>query len=323
MEIKKSLYVLLRNLIVVVVLMILLITISNYLKHYTNIYVGSSTHTQMFITDLMTIAVPLFITFLAFLITTLRWKSESYSIKDNLIVYKHGVLNKQIRNYPIENIESISFDQSLLGKVFNYGSIYLIGSAKHKNILMVNIDNPHKFYLYIKKYISGNVINSFKDQSLDEIIKKSENDNIEFKSSFRWDFRQNKVNKDLEKTIMKTIAGFMNSSGGILVIGINDEGSILGIEADYRTLQKKTADGFANLFTQTFYTYIGLEYRYLVRIDFEKIENKDICTVHVNQSTVPIYLKDDKLSEFYVRTGNSTNMLNVREANTYIKLHWI
>lgn len=321
MEIKKSLFVLLRNLIFIVLLMSFVLIFLNYLKHFTGLY-KNATHNEIFNIDLITLILPIFITFLAFILTTLRWKSEGYFIEGNLLVYKHGILNKQIRHYPIENIESISFDQGFIGKILNYGSVYLVGSTKHKNILIHDIDDPVRCYKYLKKFIAGDSKNSLHNQSLDEIIKKGEDDNIEFKSSFRWDLRQNKVNKDLEKTIMKTIAGFMNSTGGILIIGIDDEGNALGLKGDYNTFQRKTADGFANHFTQTFDVYIGLEYRYLVRIDIQKLEDRDVCIVHIDSSKMPIYLKDDKLNEFYVRTGNSTNMLNVREANTYIKLHW-
>jgi membrane protein YdbS with pleckstrin-like domain len=321
MIVKKSLFVLLRNLIAILVLMTLLLISLDFLKHYTDIY-NKFSHSQIFILDLLTLVIPLVITFVAFIVTTLRWKAESYSVEENLLIQKNGILNKQIRHFPIENIESISFGQSVLGKLFNYGTIYLIGSTRHKNINLENIDNPNESYSYLKRYISGNRSNSFHELGLNEIIQKGENDNIEFKSSFRWDLRQNKVNKQLEKVIMKTITAFLNSLGGILVIGIDDNGTVVGIESDYNTLQKKSSDGFANHFTQTFDAYIGLEYRHLVLIDFQKIENRDICTVHVNASNVPIYLKDSNVNEFYIRTGNSTNMLNVREANTYIQLHW-
>jgi predicted HTH transcriptional regulator len=57
---------------------------------------------------------------------------------------------------------------------------------------------------------------------------------LEFKSSLRWGVPEGGVNKTLEKVIVKTIAGFLNSKdGGTLLIGVADNGTILGLEGDY------------------------------------------------------------------------------------------
>jgi hypothetical protein len=62
-----------------------------------------------------------------------------------------------------------------------------------------------------------------------EIIGNGENDFVEFRSSIRWDYATKKINKTLEHDIAKTIAAFLNSEGGRLFIGIDDNGSVLGI----------------------------------------------------------------------------------------------
>jgi predicted HTH transcriptional regulator len=50
--------------------------------------------------------------------------------------------------------------------------------------------------------------------------------------------------KLLEKVIAKTIAAFMNSAGGTLFIGVDDEGYPVGLQNDYGTLKKQASDGF-------------------------------------------------------------------------------
>ena len=55
------------------------------------------------------------------------------------------------------------------------------------------------------------------DKNLTALILKGESDDLEFKSSFRYDYRQQKVNKALETVIIKTLAGFMNTQGGSLL----------------------------------------------------------------------------------------------------------
>ena len=71
---------------------------------------------------------------------------------------------------------------------------------------------------------------------------------VEFKSSLRWDVRQNCVNKDLEKVIVKTVAGFLNAHGGTPLIGVDDHGVPVGLVPDFKTLRKKDRDGFCCTF---------------------------------------------------------------------------
>ncbi len=78
---------------------------------------------------------------------------------------------------------------------------------------------------------------------ISDIISKGENNEVEFKSSLRFDYTENKINKELEYTVAKTISAFLNTKGGIILIGVDDSGKALGIKADYETLKKKNADG--------------------------------------------------------------------------------
>ena len=61
---------------------------------------------------------------------------------------------------------------------------------------------------------------------LQTLIAQGESANLEFKSSFRWDLRENKVNRALEGVILKTLAGYMNGNGGTLLIGVADDGAL-------------------------------------------------------------------------------------------------
>ena len=79
-----------------------------------------------------------------------------------------------------------------------------------------------------------------------ELINGGENERVEFKSSMRWDYKENRVNKNLEGVIIKTLSAFLNSSGGTLLIGVDDLGDVIGIGKDLKTLGggKKNLDGF-------------------------------------------------------------------------------
>ena len=152
-----------------------------------------------------------------------------------------------------------------------------------------------------------------------DLLNKNEQENLEFKSTFRWDMRQNIVNHTLEKSVMKTIAAFLNSQGGHLVIGVDDNKKTLGLALDYSSLARKDADGFENHFTQIFNNMIGAEFRQFIKLNLSQVDGKDCCVVSVSPSHKPAYLKSDNNSEeFYIRTGNGTTALKLSEANAYI-----
>jgi type I restriction enzyme R subunit len=69
-------------------------------------------------------------------------------------------------------------------------------------------------------------------RSIDELIENDEDDAVEFKSTARWDIREQRRNSALEDAIVKTVAAFLNTEGGDLLLGVGDDGSIVGIERD-------------------------------------------------------------------------------------------
>ncbi len=160
------------------------------------------------------------------------------------------------------------------------------------------------------------------DKNLTALISKGEDDDLEFKSSYRYDYRQQKVNKVLENVIIKTIAGFMNSRGGSLLIGVADDGSIIGLEADYNTLSRKDSDGYTQLLMSAIADKMGTPACKLVKILFHTHEEKEVCRIIVLPSPMPVYAKDDNQARFYLRTGSGTRELDIQEAITFIKAKW-
>ena len=68
------------------------------------------------------------------------------------------------------------------------------------------------------------------EQDVAALIAGGESGSVEFKSSLRWDLKKGERNRALEGVILKTLAGFMNSEGGTLLIGVADDGGVVGIE---------------------------------------------------------------------------------------------
>lgn len=161
-----------------------------------------------------------------------------------------------------------------------------------------------------------------KPETLSDYLAAGENATLEYKSSLRWDIRANQVNTTLQKVIAKTIAGFLNTEGGVLLVGVSEDGSIYGIENDLMTLKRKDKDGFEQALTQVVTDYLGTEFCKYVHIKFEEKEEKTICLVQIEASPRPVFLKDKIGKEFYVRAGNTTRPLDVEATHEYIGMHW-
>jgi predicted HTH transcriptional regulator len=161
-------------------------------------------------------------------------------------------------------------------------------------------------------------------KTVDYYRKVGENEKIEFKSSLRWDLYQKQPNKKLEDVIAKTISGFMNTDGGVLLIGVADDGSILGIENDINSLSRKDLDGFQQRLIQIVDNYIGTMFTKYIHINFENKNEKTVCIIKVERSPrKPAYFNDKDNEEFYIRAGNTTRPLKRQETVDYVKDHFI
>ncbi|MEH6579502.1 MAG: ATP-binding protein [Amphritea sp.] len=159
-------------------------------------------------------------------------------------------------------------------------------------------------------------------KNLEALIEQGEGPTLEFKSSFRWDLEKSSVNRALETVVIKTLAGYMNVAGGTLLIGVADNGKILGLDNDYLTLKKKDRDGFEQAVMTAVSTNLGADLCQFVQILFHSIEKLDVCRVIVAPSGRPVIIKQGGNPRLYVRTGGSTRELNVQEAIDYVSRRW-
>ncbi len=159
-------------------------------------------------------------------------------------------------------------------------------------------------------------------QSIPDLIAGGESDRVEFKSTLRWDLVKDSPNKALETVIAKTIVGFLNRRGGNLLIGVEDDGAIYGLERDYQSLRRKDRDGFEQAVMDIVKRFAGGETCAMVHVLFSRIEEKDVALVIVEAAHQPVYLTHGGKAEFYLRTGNSTRALDARETMDYAGKHW-
>lgn len=215
-----------------------------------------------------------------------------------------------------ENEElSNSIKSHLIGNIEEFGIFsddYSVFLEKRANAIFTALQNR----IELKNK------NGIQDTELKELILIGENEKLEFKSTLRFDLRENKVNKKLEFVIAKTISAFLNSEGGVLMIGVDDYGNILGLDKDIETLQKKDIDGFELHIRQIIKKYLGASFEKHLKITFPKIDDKEICNVKVSKSGKPVFTTFEGKDYFFVRIGNSSIPKNREEQSEYEKTHW-
>ena len=160
------------------------------------------------------------------------------------------------------------------------------------------------------------------DTKIHEMILGGENDKLELKSTLRYSLREGNINKNLEYVVAKTISAFLNTDGGTLIIGVDDDGNILGLEKDMQTLSKNNLDGFELHLRQTIKKYLGDSFEKYLVITFPEIDDKHVCMIKIAKSGKPVFVKLENDEKFFVRIGNSSIPKTRQEQSEYEKLHW-
>ncbi|MFH1290054.1 MAG: ATP-binding protein [Nanoarchaeota archaeon] len=147
------------------------------------------------------------------------------------------------------------------------------------------------------------------------LIKRGEGEKVEFKSTLRTNLSSLEHDKKIENTALKTIAAFLNSEGGNLVVGVSDNGKIEGIEKDAFESNDKFLRHFMNLFKER----IGNEFLPFIKSELILIEGKYVFLVSCMKSEKPAFLKFGGQEEFYVRVGASTLKIDGSKLIDYIQ----
>ncbi len=163
--------------------------------------------------------------------------------------------------------------------------------------------------------------------SIDDLIAAGESQELELKSSGRWNLHTVSQDPKMEHVLVKTVCGFLNAEGGVLIIGVADGGEVLGLEKDYATLSKKPdRDGYELWLRQHLDNSLSGPTAGVVRIAFEEVANHEVCLVRVGTSTRPVFAKpvsgNGDPSEFWVRVGNATKQLYGEDMIGYQEVQW-
>jgi len=157
-------------------------------------------------------------------------------------------------------------------------------------------------------------------RNAEELIKQGESRTLEFKSTLRWNLKEERKDGRITYAAVKTIAAFLNTEGGDLLLGVADDGSIAGIEQD----RFDSDDKFMLHLAQAVRTGLGDRAGTCIDPRIQLINGKAVCAVGCQRSPEPVFLKWKGVpsaagGDFFVRTGPGTVKLSAADAQDYIR----
>jgi hypothetical protein len=193
---------------------------------------------------------------------------------------------------PLSSVEYMlnQVSDMLMGRISRGNLMLLVFYAEIGALL--GIFSMALYKVIHERFVQIDYLKTELDKDLPSIIRQGEGPYLEFKSSLRWDMAESRINRALEGVVLKTLAGFLNSPiGGTLLIGVADDGEVIGLEKDYQTLKRPDQD-------------------------------KHVCRLIVSPANRPVFIEQGNTQKFYVRTGGATRDLNIKEALDFIGGRW-
>jgi hypothetical protein len=138
------------------------------------------------------------------------------------------------------------------------------------------------------------------------LIRRGESKTLEFKETLALCLRRNTKEKDIETAVLKTIAAFLNSQGGTLLIGVNDSGQVTGLGKEIKKLFKGSRDNLLKHLKNILKTSIGEKFYPLFDYDTVDVGGEIVLHVVCRPSDEPCFVDS---TDFYVRTNPATDKL--------------
>ena len=152
------------------------------------------------------------------------------------------------------------------------------------------------------------------DAALRQLIDGGETDHVEFKSTMRWNLHAGKPGKEIELAWLKSVVAYLNSDGGFVVLGVKDDGTILGMEKDGFRNDDKMLLHFENLIKQ----HVGLLFAAFIKGEIRQLDDRQIFLVCCERCPDPVFLRNGDDEKFFVRIGPSTHVVPASKIVDYM-----
>lgn len=143
------------------------------------------------------------------------------------------------------------------------------------------------------------------EAELRDLIAAGESNTVEFKATLRWNLHADKAGKEMELAWLKTVVAYLNTAGGFLLIGVADDGEVLGTAADKFPNEDKFILHFDNLIQQ----HIGLQFAGWIHGGFRSLGDLRVFLISCDRCEDPVFLRKGDEEQFYIRVGASSRQL--------------
>jgi hypothetical protein len=148
-----------------------------------------------------------------------------------------------------------------------------------------------------------------------ELVRAGESETLEFKATVRWNLKANRPGKEMEVAWLKGLVGFLNTEGGVLLLGVEDDGTICGIERDNFANDDKCLRHIDSLIS----THIGLEFSRYIHFTIVEVDGLKVVEIRARVSDIPAFLKKGDSEEFFIRTGPASRKLKPSQIIKYLQ----
>lgn len=159
---------------------------------------------------------------------------------------------------------------------------------------------------------------------VEALIKAGESKVVEFKSTGRRNLHTGDKDPKIEWAVTKTVAGFMNSHGGTLLVGVSDDGETIGIEEDFAHLKKADPDGWQLWLSDLVATHLGTEVAAELDVQIVQLDGHHVARIVAGPASEPIFANrpGGDSPVFMVRVNNSTQELQGPQILSYRASRW-
>jgi hypothetical protein len=151
--------------------------------------------------------------------------------------------------------------------------------------------------------------------SVEEIVDDGESTLVEFKSTLRTNMHTRQEDPRMVLSVLKTLAAFVNTHGGTLVIGVADDGSYVGLGPDAFPNEDRMSLHLVDLIKDR----MGVSHMMYIHPRFDDYQGGRVMAVDCLPGRSPVFVKDGNTERFYVRTGPSSQELSGAKMQDFIQ----
>lgn len=162
------------------------------------------------------------------------------------------------------------------------------------------------------------------ERGVRSLMEAGESSVVEFKSTARFNLYSKRADEAMSWAVIKTIAAFMNTYGGTLLVGVDDGGQPVGIESDYPSVKGANRDGWELWVTTAVKNALGQVAATDLPVRFCDIEGRTVARIDVRRGTEPTFAsrRGEPREIFYARLNNATEELSGSALLDYRRKHW-